>query len=278
MSLEINAALLAVEQTDLNAYDTRTRVPLVVGLCGAQGSGKSTLADALAACLRARDLTVAVLSLDDLYLTRTERHARAATVHSLFETRGVPGTHDVALGLELLGKFDAGRQATLPRFDKERDDRAPTKRWDQAAPNTEVVIFEGWCVGAAPEPEEALREPVNSLESEEDPQGIWRTFVNTALGGEYQRLFKRIDVQILLAAPDYAVVQTWRIEQEHALRIRVGDHHEKIMSDSEVTRFVQHFERLTRHILKEMPLRADLTIELAVDRTVKAYRRRAQHI
>src|SRR5688572_19553101 len=43
---------------------------LTVGLCGPQGSGKSTMTAALRALLDARGLKTAVLSIDDLYLSR----------------------------------------------------------------------------------------------------------------------------------------------------------------------------------------------------------------
>jgi D-glycerate 3-kinase len=42
------------------------------------------------------------------------------------------------------------------------------------------------------------------------------------------------------------------------------------MAKNEVARFVAHYERLTRHILKEMPGRADLVIRLDATRRVIA--------
>ena len=76
--------------------------PLVLGICGAQGSGKSTLAEALAERLERDGLACAVLSLDDLYLTRAERERLARGVHPLLATRGPPGTHDTSLGIAVL--------------------------------------------------------------------------------------------------------------------------------------------------------------------------------
>src|SRR5476649_1736390 len=61
---------------------------LYAGLCGAQGSGKSTAALVIRHLLEAKGLRVAVLSLDDLYLTRAERQVLAQTVHPLLATRG----------------------------------------------------------------------------------------------------------------------------------------------------------------------------------------------
>lgn len=235
--------------------------PLVVGLCGAQGSGKSTIAAALAT----RFAGTAVLSLDDLYLARRERLRMARTVHPLFATRGVPGTHDIPLGLDTLAAIDAGKRAALPRFDKARDDRVPEAQWPVTGGATPLVLLEGWCVGARPQSPPALIEPINALELEQDADGRWRHAVNDALAGPYQRLFARLDLLILLRSPDFAQVFAWRTEQEHALR-RAGGAGVGVMSDAALMTFIRHYERLTRHILDEMPDRADLTIELDATR------------
>lgn len=81
---------------------------LVVGICGAQGSGKSTLSEGLAALFRGEGVATAVLSIDDLYHTKAVREELGRTVHPLLATRGVPGTHDVALGLKLLDELAQG--------------------------------------------------------------------------------------------------------------------------------------------------------------------------
>src|SRR5690606_34530577 len=73
------------------AHAQPDRIPLI-GIAGAQGSGKTTLARAAAERFGA-----AHLSLDDVYLTKTERQTLARQVHPLFAVRGPPGTHDLAL-------------------------------------------------------------------------------------------------------------------------------------------------------------------------------------
>ena len=232
---------------------------LVLGICGSQGSGKSTLAAALARESERAGIPVALLSLDDLYLSRAERAAKAAACHPLFRTRGVPGTHDAALGIAVLDALVAGQPVALPRFDKATDDPVPRDRWPAAPAGSRLVILEGWCIGAVAEPAAALADPVNALERDEDAQGLWRRAVNAHLATDYPALFGRIDRLILLAAPSFDVVLGWRIEQEQALRRARGGGG---MDDATLTRFVQHYERLTRHILREMPARADLTIRL----------------
>jgi D-glycerate 3-kinase len=231
--------------------------PLLVGLCGAQGSGKSTVSAAVAA----RFERAVTFSIDDLYLPRLARLHLARRVHPLLATRGVPGTHDVMLGLEVLRALMNGGSIALPRFDKGNDDRAPRASWPIVEAGCELVIFEGWCVGARAQLAEDLTDAINRLEAEEDHDGRWRQYVNEALGGGYQQLFKSIDMLALLAAPDWDTVLAWRIEQERELRA-TRPHANRVMQDGVVARFVSHFERLTRHILAEMPKRAELVLHL----------------
>lgn len=239
---------------------------IVVGLCGAQGSGKSTLAAAL--CERLEGTVT--LSLDDLYLTRTERLRLAEDVHPLLRTRGVPGTHDLGLGLRVVDAVLAGEQVALPRFSKAIDDRLPKSAWPVAPATTRVLLLEGWCVGARPQDLAALAEPTNDLERAHDANGVWRRYVNDALAGPYQALFDRIDTLILIAAPAWDAVLQWRIEQEHMLR-RTAAGAVGVMDDAAVQVFVSHYERLTCHILAEMPGRSDLIIWLDRHRMCRSY-------
>ena len=145
------------------------------------------------------------------------------------------------------------------------------RKSDEAAFIYQVLLFEGWCVGARPQPAQALLAPVNALEEAEDPQGIWRRYANEALAGDYQRLFARIDALTLLAAPGFEVVFDWRMQQERQLRESAGTGASAVMDEAGVARFIQHYERLTRHILAEMPGRADLTVRLDRNRAIVAF-------
>jgi D-glycerate 3-kinase len=231
--------------------------PLVVGLTGPQGSGKSTVAEALRTRLRSRGLRTAVLGLDDLYLPRAERPKLP-----LLDVRGVPGTHDVALGLAVLEGLKRTGVVRAPRFDKAADDRMA--RWRRLVGPKDVILFEGWCVGAAPQAAAALAAPVNDLERERDPDGVGRRYINDRLDGDYQALFAQVSLQVLLLAPDFATVIGWRQQQEAALRTRTG----RGMSDAAVATFVRHYERLTRHIAVEMPARADVVVRLGPTREI----------
>jgi D-glycerate 3-kinase len=249
-----------------------------VGVCGSQGSGKSTMALVLRRLLETQGLHTVAVSIDDLYLTRAARLELSRQIHPLLKTRGVPGTHDVALGLQMLGELRHPGTVALPSFDKSQDDRRPPEQWPRMQGPAQVVILEGWCVGAVPQDAAALAAPVNALERDLDGDGTWRRYVNTALAGDYQRLFAQLDRLVLLQAPDFDVVHGWRLEQEHKLRARLaaeGRDPALSMSDAEIERFIQHYERLTRHILAEMPARADVVVRLDAQRRPTAVTNRS---
>lgn len=229
--------------------------PFVLGICGAQGSGKSTVAAELARRLAAKGKACAILSLDDLYLDGGRRRVLAETVHPLLETRGVPGTHDPALGLRLIAELGRKGPTPLPRFDKAADEPGAPEPFDGPA---DVVILEGWCVGARPETEAALAEPANALEREGDPDGIWRRYVNAQLAGPYAALFDRVDFLVMLRAPSFDVVAGWRTEQE---RNAGGP-----LTPAQVRDFVEHYRRVTEHMLRDGDDWADMTIRLDAGR------------
>lgn len=236
---------------------------LIVGINGAQGSGKSTLCKKLKAILEKDDnLRTVVISIDDLYKTKAERQKLARDVHPLFITRGVPGTHDVFLGIDILEKLknsNAKSSIRIPVFDKAIDDRAPESTWQMVHGKVDIVLFEGWCVGAKPESDQALLKPVNSLEQQEDPSLIWRRYVNTVLAGEYQELFALLDMLIMLKIKDFELVYQHRLQQEQDLAKTTDN---TVMSPKEIKRFIMHYERLTRHMLQTLPQKADIVISV----------------
>jgi D-glycerate 3-kinase len=247
----------------------RQRELRTLGIHGAQGSGKSTLASFFAWYLKQRGFSVAQVSLDDFYLRRDERRALGESIHPLLATRGVPGTHDISLALNTLSQLrdlPAGQSLPVPRFDKLNDDRYPESEWPLQVGEVDLIIFEGWCLGAVAQAEDELSEPVNELERQEDPDGSWRRYVNGCLGGDYQTLFAELDYLMMLEAPSFGCVAGWRLEQE--LRLAEREPGKSVMSAADVARFVQHYERITRHCLKTLPERANCVMMMAEDRTI----------
>lgn len=243
--------------------------PLLLGINGGQGTGKSTLSLFLKSLLEnEHQLPTAVLSIDDLYLTRGERAEQSRRIHPLLVTRGVPGTHDVDLGMRVIDALMHAEPTTttaLPRFDKAVDDRAPESQWPRFQGRAEVVILEGWCVGATPQQEQDVSEPVNELERLEDGDGTWRRYVNEQLRTSYRSLFDRIDRLFFLRAPDMAAIRRWRGEQERKLHERVaasGGDSTHVMDDAALDRFIHHYQRLTEHQWQALADKADVILEL----------------
>lgn len=241
---------------------------LVLGVNGAQGSGKTTFCHFAELILeRVFGLRTRGFSIDDLYLPKAERERLAREIHPLLRTRGVPGTHDVPLGLELLDRLsedNAGRPIPLPSFDKSIDDRRPEADWQAVEGPVDVVVFEGWCVGIGPEPEDALDAPINRLEAEEDPHGTWRRWVNQRLATDYTELYARLHHLVFLQVPGFEQVREWRRLQEAKLARRHPGA-PGLMDDDALDRFLQHYERLTRHALRTLPTTADAVCALDED-------------
>ena len=242
--------------------------PLFIGINGAQGTGKSTLVRLFELCGTEAGFKVAVLSIDDFYLSKAARAQIAETVHPLLATRGVPGTHDVEQLKSCLSQLLDSQAGTvkIPRFDKAADNPVTT---DHLAPTTlpvDLVILEGWFIGLEPEPCENLLSPVNRLEAIEDCDGSWRNFVNNSLRSDFADIFDRLNSLLMLQAPSLEQVFAWRSLQEEKLKrhraARVDADTSGVMSPEEIGRFIQHFERLTRHALNTLPRKADWVFHL----------------
>ena len=252
--------------------------PWLLGINGCQGSGKSTLADFLRSMMvHKHQLSTVVLSLDDFYLTQKQRSALAQTHHPLLARRGVPGTHDIDLALTTLSKLTRMGQAngtvSIPRFDKLHDDRHSNDQLIQTPPR--LIIFEGWCMGATPQTAQQLIEPINALEEDLDSDGIWRSYVNAKLAGEYQRLFAQVDEWAMLQAPSFDCVFQWRLEQEKKL-IRAHNLLNETapavtMSELDVRDFVAYFQRITEHCLATLPPHIDHLYLLNQHRDIQSY-------
>ena len=242
--------------------------PLLIGVSGAQGSGKTTFCALLAPLLsEIHGLRTVVLSIDDAYHTRETRLRLAQTIHPLCATRGVPGTHDVAMVEGLIDSlFEGGPEShvLIPRFDKASDDRAAFDRWERVEGAVDVILLEGWCVGCVGLPE--WSGPTNQREQFEDPEGVWMRWSRDRLYADYLPLFERLDGLIMLKVSSMHAVREGRWLQEQRLWEARGAvvadtaYSPGLMTRSEVDDYVALFERYTRHMLATLPERADVLI------------------
>lgn len=251
---------------ELAAARARPDRPPLVGIAGAQGSGKTTLAR-----VAADRLGGAAFSLDDVYLTKAERAALATQAHPLFAVRGPPGTHDLDLADRTVAALRAATDDSttrLPAFDKLADERAPESAWPAFRGRPAAILIDGWCLGAVGEAPAALAAPINALERDEDPNAIWRSYADQALSGRYAALFAGFDAILFLAAPSFDTVLDWRCEQEAGL-LGIAPADLPAARRAELARFIQHFERITRHMLAG-GLAATVTVRLDAHRGVVA--------
>ncbi len=270
---------LPLAELCLELVNTVPRLPVTIGINGCQGSGKSTLSRLLKTLLEAASKTVTVLSIDDFYLDSVSRQNIAREVHPLLATRGVPGTHDIKLALDCLQglqRLDPGESMAQPAFNKAMDEPVAESQRPRVSGPQDLIILEGWFVGVRPQHEDELEEPVNVLESDEDPQGTWRHWVNERLGQDYQPLFQLLDLMVMLQAPGFDVVFSWRKRQEDQLRQQTENDSalSGLMNDETLQRFIQHYERLTRHGLKTLPDEADIVFTLDQQQRVTGRRDR----
>ena len=253
----------------------------MIGIAGIQGSGKSTQSRALQGYLESQfGMTTCILSIDDFYRDQQERQLLSERIHPLLETRGVPGTHHVEAISAVIGALKRGADesiVSIPQFDKSTDNPKPASDWkDQKLP-VDVIIFEGWCVGAQPQSAQQLETPINQLEQEEDTEGIFRRYVNQQLDEQYTSLWRKLDTLVWLQPSQFDMVYTWRKKQESKLELDPANTASKQMDDASLKRFIMHYERISRHMIDTMPQHADWVIELNDDQTPKSVTHQDEH-
>ncbi len=247
--------------------------PYFVGLAGGQGTGKTTISSIIRIILEKYfKLKVFKISIDDFYKTRKERIALSKKVHPMLLTRGVPGTHDINMMLNFFKKSKSKKfkKMKLPSFNKAIDDRFPKNKWSKINKRPDVIIFEGWCVGARAETEKTLKKSINSMEKANDHKLVWRKFVNQQLKTKYKKLYSQLNCMIYLKAKNFSLLQKWRLKQEHKLWLKTkkkGSH--KIMSKGDVINFMQTYQRITQNMFKNMPKYASIILNLNSNHQIK---------
>lgn len=241
-------------------------VPLLF-ISGAQGIGKST---ALQAVAQAFDGRVAMLGIDDFYLTRSDREALARNVDPLFSVRGPPGTHDIPLldrTIDALLSAGPDDQVRIPVFDKRIDDRLEQDKWTVFSGRPDAILLEGWCVGALPDPNAPSSPAMNAVEIR-DRAGTWRAYQEAQLAGSYRTLWDRADGFLHLCAPSFEQVLDWRTEQEETT---LGLSSGTLPADRKawVAEFIQHYERITRRLISGAR-RQGYALQVTSDRSVQS--------
>ncbi len=255
----------------INKKANETR-PYFVGLAGGQGTGKTTISSLIKIILtKYFKLNVFRISIDDFYKTRKERINLSKKVHPMLLTRGVPGTHDINMMLNFFRKSKSKKfkRLKLPTFNKAIDDRYSKKKWYDLKKKPDVIIFEGWCVGAKSEKNTTLNKAINSLERAKDQKKIWRKHVNHQLKSKYKNLYSQLNCLIYLKAKNFSLLQKWRLKQERKLWVK-SKVKSKIMSRGDVLNFMQTYQRITQNMFRNMPKYASVIFNLNSNHQIKS--------
>ena len=235
----------------------------IIGLTGGQGAGKSTITQIIKLIFEIKyNFNVTFFSIDDFYKTLRERETLSKKIHPMFKTRGVPGTHDTKLLSKIFNDLSKKnfKSVYVPRFDKSIDDRFPKSKWQKISNKPDLIIFEGWCVGAKAQTKKQLLKPINILEKNNDSKLVWRTKVNKELNSNYRKIFSKIDCLIFLKVPNFECVYKWRLLQENKLKLTSKG--KKIMSPKQVREFIMYYERITRQMLEDLSKNAYAVLSL----------------
>ena len=256
------------------ASKTKSKRPFVIGLGGGQGTGKTTITSIISIVLKKYfKLNVFKISIDDFYKTRKERFLLSKKLHPLLMSRGVPGTHDINIMLDFFKKVKKSKfkSLRLPKFNKAIDDRCKKKLWYLIKKRPDVIIFEGWCVGARAEKNNTLKKAINSLEKIDDLKLVWRKFVNQQLKSKYKKLYNHLNTLLYLKVKNFSLLQRWRLKQEKKLWLKNKKlSNNKIMSKKEVIRFMQTYQRVSQNMLKGAPKYASIILNLNSNHQIKS--------
>ena len=246
-----------------------------LGLSGGQGAGKTTITSLLNIILTNYfKKKVCIFSIDDFYKTLKDRKKLSKKIHPLLKTRGVPGTHDIKFIINYLKKIKLKKNKviSLPIFDKSIDDRAIKSKWKKINYIPDIIILEGWCVGAKPQSNKLLNKAVNILEKKEDLNFKWRNYVNKQLKNKYKYLFNKMNDIIYMKVPNFSSLQKWRLKQENKLRLKNIKKKFKIMTNSEVLKFMMTYQRVTQQMFKDLPKIASIVLNLNKNHQIKNIR------
>jgi len=233
-------------------------------IAGSQGSGKSTLSLQIKKYFKKYySKNVVILSIDDFYLSTHQRKLLAKKYKTnLFETRGVPGTHNLKLLSQTIRNLKNNKfPLFLPVFDKVADNK---KKYQRKVNKADLIILEGWCVGSKPIDPNYLKKNINDLEKIEDSNLLWRNAYNKALV-EYQKVFKKFSYFVFIKIPSWDFVIDWKYKQELDLRSLKSNIHLK----KKLHQFIKYYEKLSKWMSLKTPSYCNVLITLDKNQSIK---------
>jgi len=264
----ITKYILPIIDNIINSQDNKYLIS------GSQGVGKSTISNLLKLVIeKYYKKKVMLLSIDNYYLSKTQRFKLAKKIHPLLLTRGVPGTHNIKKLYQDINQFNKQKfPITIPHFDKINDDITKKRK---IINNAQILLLEGWCCGSLPIKTKYLNQNVNQLESKYDKKNIWRKYYNSMLKSEYRKVFSMFNKKIYIQPPSFKYVLKWRSLQEKNNAKKSNS--KNFMNKDKLKKFIQHYEKITKWMMKTMPHEVDILIKIDKNQKIKKLIKTSKH-
>ena len=235
------------------------RLPMLA-LNGPVGPGKSTLGRVLEVLAPALGLRLIVASIDDLYLPWPQRQRQLAG--NPFDVwRVPPGSHDLPLLLEALGRWRQSGFLRLPRFDKTLAEGQGDRCGWREGP-CDALVLEGWLMGCrALGPQALAAARVHQDLSRPGPDGApaltaieqdWLPHWDRQLQA-YEPLWQACDGLWMLRPRSWSLPRRWRFQAEARQRHSGGGW----LKPAELDRVVRASLCSLPPLLYQNPLAAD---------------------
>ena len=153
----------------------------------------------------------------------------------------------------------------LISFDKVSDDRTAENAWPIFEGKPDVIILEGWLVGAIAPDDFSDSEPINDIERS-DVGFVWRRYQKNQLDSSYAKLWDNFDAFIHIKGPGFGTVFDWRKQQETS-NLKVDEDDLPKERINWLSEFIQHYQRLTIAMGNNFH-RSVVKISIDKDRTV----------
>ena len=112
-----------------------------------------------------------------------------------------------------------------------------------------------------------LKKRDNFKKRKQDKNKKWRKIYNKKLKFEYANLFNRFSAIIYIKPPSFSKVVNWRLKQEKMMGRK--NFNTNSMNKKQIEDFVQYYEKITKWMIKKMPLISDLTIFVDKNQKIK---------
>ncbi len=203
--------------TDIERY-LQTNQNLLFGISGLPGCGKTTLGSWVEKASEELDWPVAVISLDDFYLSASQLDKEMAG-NPWNVPRGLPGSHSISLMEKSIEDWKRSGNLLAPKFEKSlRNGLGDRCGWQQKT--AKILVIEGWFLGCGSEYHSTKESIIENSKLTLEEQN-YRKVVQAKLK-QYQNIWACFDRMWHLKAIDFHSTSNWKVEQERKMKLDKG--------------------------------------------------------